>query len=150
LALVWCVIAVAIGASIWVARTVEFGRYRHGPVLLAVALALFAIGVALRASAIVVLGRFFTVDVAIHADHELVRRGPYRVLRHPSYTGALLVFFGLALLFDSWPALAVATLPVLGVLLWRIRVEERALSAHFGKAWLSYAARTQRLVPFVW
>jgi protein-S-isoprenylcysteine O-methyltransferase len=150
LGLVWVVIAVSVTAAVWIARSVEFGRYEHGLVLDRIALALFGLGVALRGWAIVVLGRFFTVDVAIHEGHELVQRGPYRVLRHPSYTGALLVFFGFGVLFDSWPALAVATLPVVAIILRRIQVEERALAEHFGEAWRAHCARTWRLVPGVW
>jgi protein-S-isoprenylcysteine O-methyltransferase len=147
---VWLVIAVSLAAAIWVARKIDFGRYHTGDSLLALALVLFAAGLALRWWAILSLGRFFTVDVAIHTGHELVERGPYRVLRHPSYTGALLAFVALGLTFGSWPALALATLPVLAVLLWRMRVEERALAGHFGEAWRAYAARTWRLLPGVW
>jgi protein-S-isoprenylcysteine O-methyltransferase len=150
LRLVWLVIALTMVAAIAVARTVEFGRYEAGPWLNRLAFALFALGIALRWWAIFVLGRFFTVDVAIHEGHELVQRGPYRVLRHPSYTGALLAFFGLGLLFESWPALVVVTLPVVAIMLRRIRVEERALAEHFGAAWTAHCARTWKLVPGLW
>lgn len=150
LRLVWIVIALSIGAAITVARTIEFGRYEHGLWASRAALGLFALGIALRWWAIAVLGRFFTVDVAIHSDHELVQRGPYRVLRHPSYTGALLTFFGLGLFFDSWPALLVATVPVVAMILRRIQVEERALAEHFGPAWAAHCRRTWRLVPGLW
>ena len=137
-------------AAFSVAHTLEFGRYESGPWLSGAAFALFALGITLRWWAIFVLGRFFTVDVAIHEGHELVQRGPYRVLRHPSYTGALLTFFGLGLLFESWPALLAATLPVVAMMLRRIQVEERALAEHFGAAWTAHCARTWRLVPGVW
>ena len=58
---------------------------------------LFVAGLILRWWAIITLGRFFTVDVTIEKDHELVERGPFRIVRHPSYTGVLLAFVGLAL-----------------------------------------------------
>ena len=57
---------------------------------------LFVAGLILRWWAIIILGRFFTVDVTIEKDHELVERGPFRIVRHPSYTGVLLAFVGLA------------------------------------------------------
>src|SRR3546814_15945860 len=85
----------------------------------------------LRWWSIRVLARHFTVDVTIHPDHELVRRGPYRLLRHPSYTGLLMPFLGFALGLGNWLSLA-AMLPVALALLWRIQVEERVLAAAFG------------------
>src|SRR5262245_52177059 len=94
--------------------------------------------------------RFFTVDVAIHEGNELVTRGPCRCLRHPSYTGALLTTFGLGLTFGNWLALAAFVVPLAAALLARIHVEERALAEQFGDTWRAHAARTWRLVPFVW
>jgi len=147
---VWLAVGVSIVAAILVASTVKFGRFELEAWTEGLAIALFALGVGLRWWAIFVLGRFFTVDVAIHEGHQLVRRGPYRVLRHPSYTGSLLTFFGLGLLLQSWPALLVATLPIAAMLMRRIQVEEHALEQHFGAAWTSHSARTWLLVPGVW
>ena len=64
--------------------------------------ALFAAGLTLRWYSIVYLGRFFTVNVAIAIDHRLIDAGPYRVIRHPSYTGALMAFAGLGLCLCNW------------------------------------------------
>ena len=66
------------------------------------AVVLFVAGLILRWWAIITLGRFFTVDVTIEKDHELIQRGPFRVVRHPSYTGVLLAFVGVALSFRNW------------------------------------------------
>src|SRR3546814_7056360 len=94
-----------------------------------------------------VLARHFTVDVTIHPDHELVRRGPYRLLRHPSYTGLLVTFLGFALCLGNWLSLA-AMLPVVLAFLWRIQVEERVLREAFPKRYAAYARETKRLVPY--
>ncbi len=150
LALVWIVIALSLAAAILVARGVAFGRYEPGPWAQRAAWGLFVAGVALRWWSIAVLGRFFTVDVAIHSGHQLVQRGPHRVLRHPSYTGALLAFLSLGLCIGSWPALALLTLPLVATMLRRIQVEEQALAGHFGEAWTAHCARTWRLVPGLW
>jgi protein-S-isoprenylcysteine O-methyltransferase Ste14 len=107
-------------------------------------------GVALRAWAIVTLGPHFRRRVTIEPGQTLVRRGPYRVLRHPSYTGLLLVFAGFGLAFGSWLSAAVAALGMLAGLLPRIRVEERALAETFGAEYERYAASTSRLVPSLW
>lgn len=107
-------------------------------------------GMALRWWSIRVLARFFTVDVAIRPDHELIRNGPYRVLRHPSYTGALLTFYGFALALGNLGSLLVVVIPVTIAFLWRIRIEERVLSAAFPEQYAAYARETKRLLPFVW
>lgn len=150
LRLVWFAILVGLVASLWIANSVALGHQEACAVLRTAELSLFVGGIALRWWAILVLGRFFTVDVAIHADHTLVTRGPYQYLRHPSYTGVLLAFVGLGLALGNWLALAALLVPIVTALLVRIRVEERALSERFGDAWGEHAKRTWRLVPFVW
>jgi len=150
LRLVWFSIFVGFVAGGWISNSVVTGRFEPGIAQSAAVLALFLSGVALRWWAILVLGRFFTIDVAIHEGHELVTRGPYRFLRHPSYTGVLLVFLALGLTWNHWLALAALVAPVLAALLVRIHIEERALAEQFGDAWREHGARTWRLVPFVW
>jgi protein-S-isoprenylcysteine O-methyltransferase len=107
-------------------------------------------GAALRDWAIVTLGRYFRREVTIEPGQRIVRRGPYRVLRHPSYTGLLLSLVGLGLAFGSWVGAAVVLLAVLVGMLPRIHVEERALARTFGAEYADYAASTWRLVPYVW
>ncbi len=122
--------------------------YRHQ--LYLAGLGLFVAGLLLRWYSIIHLGRLFTVNVAIAHRHALVDSGPYRLIRHPSYTGALLAFLGLGLCLDNWLSLLLVTLLPLGAFSWRIAVEERALSAGLGEKYLAYIRRTKRLVPFVY
>jgi len=96
------------------------------------------------------LGRFFTVDVTIEKDHELVERGPFRVVRHPSYTGVLLAFVGLALTLRNWAALLVILVPIGAAFIHRMNVEEDALSRALNPHYAEYMKRTKRLVPFVY
>ena len=147
-------LVVVIGASITLAAGFDaldearFPRQLQAP-LWWLGIALMLAGMPLRWWSIRVLARHFTVDVAIRPDHELVRRGPYRLLRHPSYTGLLMTFLGFALCLGNWLSLA-AMLPVALVLLWRIQVEEQVLAAAFGDRYAAYARQTKRLIPFVW
>lgn len=134
-------------ASMWVSMP-EL-RFRSGWSSLA-ALVLLLLGLAVRWSAIVTLGRHFTVDVAIHRDHKLVECGPYRFVRHPSYTGLLLAFFGLGLAYGNWLSLTVLMAPIAAAVLYRIAQEERALQAALGPAYTAYCARTRRLIPGVY
>ena len=108
---------------------------------------LFAAGTGLRWWSIVHLGRFFSVDVAIACDHRVVETGPYRVVRHPSYTGLLLQCAGLGVVLGTALSFFVIIVPAFLVLFHRIRVEERALLANFGNAYAAYARGTKRLLP---
>jgi protein-S-isoprenylcysteine O-methyltransferase len=106
-------------------------------------------GTALRWYAIQVLGRFFTRDVAIRSDHVIIEHGPYRWVRHPSYTGSLLTMLGIAVALDNVASLAMMMLIDLTVFAYRIMVEEAVLRAAFGAPYLAYQRRTARLIPFV-
>lgn len=108
------------------------------------------LGLLLRWWCFVTLGRYFTDVLKTSADQEVVDRGPYRVLRHPSYTGLLLALVGCGLMIANWVGLVVSFVLVLVALVYRIGIEERALTAALGDAYRSFAARRARLVPFVW
>jgi len=110
---------------------------------------LMVLGVLIRQWAIAVLGRFFSLTVEVASDHRVVDNGPYRWVRHPSYTGALLTLFGLGLALQSWGAiLAIAV--IFGIAYgYRMRVEEKALVKQLGNDYLAYMRRTKRLLPFI-
>jgi len=106
-------------------------------------------GVALRFYAMSVLGRFFTYYVAVHTEQTVVEVGPYRYVRHPSYTGALMIFVGLGLALGNWAGL-LALLVCVGIAYaYRISVEESVLAAALGEPYQKYMRRTRRLVPFL-
>jgi protein-S-isoprenylcysteine O-methyltransferase len=105
-------------------------------------------GLLLRWYAIAVLGSAFTVKVGIRPDQRVSQRGPYRWVRHPSYTGSLLTIVGILLCCTNLLSLLAVALPVAGYV-YRIRVEERALVASLGDAYRAYMRKTRRLIPFV-
>jgi protein-S-isoprenylcysteine O-methyltransferase Ste14 len=109
----------------------------------------FASGLGLRFASVVWLGRFFTVQVAVHDGHYLVATGPFRWIRHPSYAGMLLAFLGVGMAMGDWLALAVLLLPVFTAIRKRIGLEEGVLTEFFGAEYVNYAARTKRLIPGV-
>ena len=110
---------------------------------------LMLLGVLVRQWAIAVLGRFFSLTVRVAEDHRVVVKGPYRLVRHPSYTGVLITFIGLALAVQSSGALLVL-LAVFGVSYgYRMRVEERVLQSELGQDYAEYMKRTKRLIPFL-
>ena len=110
---------------------------------------LLVFGFIFRQYAITVLGRFFSPVIRIEQDHRLVESGPYRYLRHPTYTGMLLGFYGAGLALGNWIILLTfIILPTLAILR-RIKVEEEMLEEHFGKEYRDYKSRTKKLIPFV-
>lgn len=116
----------------------------------AVGLVLMVAGLALRCWAVVVLGEAFRTTVEVDADQAVVDHGPYRVLRHPSYAGALLVLVGFGIGAGTWVSLVLCVVVPAVAFTRRIVVEERVLGAAMGAPYRNYARRTRRLVPGVW
>jgi protein-S-isoprenylcysteine O-methyltransferase Ste14 len=106
-------------------------------------------GLALRTWAVATLGRWFTLEIGVAPAQRVVDEGPYRVIRHPSYAGALLAFAGSALLLRAWVAAALGTLALGLAYRRRILQEERVLRAEL-PGYAAYMARTGALVPRVW
>jgi protein-S-isoprenylcysteine O-methyltransferase Ste14 len=112
-------------------------------------ISLMLAGMAFRFYSMSVLGRFFTYDVAVHPGQTVVEAGPYRYIRHPSYTGGLITLAGLGLALGNWAGL-LALLACTGAGYgYRIFVEEAALVAALGEPYKEYVRRTRRLIPFV-
>lgn len=110
---------------------------------------LMGAGILLRFAAVATLGSFFTTDVAVAAEQTVIEAGPYRFIRHPSYTGLLLILLGFGLSLTNWLSLLVLMGGALISLGYRIQVEERVLQEHLGQSYQEYMRRTKRLIPFV-
>jgi protein-S-isoprenylcysteine O-methyltransferase Ste14 len=108
------------------------------------------VGLLVRGWAMQTLGRFFTMPITIRPDHDIVRGGPYRWIRHPAYTGNFLMGLGMALLLGSTVGVAATVLVCLAAYVYRIHIEEAALVERFGDRYRSYAADTARLFPGVY
>jgi protein-S-isoprenylcysteine O-methyltransferase Ste14 len=114
-----------------------------------IGVALYAAGGVLRLWPVFVLGRRFSGLVAIQPGHRLLTTGVYRVIRHPSYLGMLVLSLGWALAFRSWIGVILAALTIPPVIA-RIRAEEALLGSQFGAEYENYRARTSRLIPGVY
>ena len=147
LTLIWIVVALAMLAGVFLTFALPALALPGARGFYFVGLAIFVAGMALRWYAIRYLGRWFTVNVAIAHDQPLIDSGPYRFVRHPSYTGALMAFLGFALSLDNLAGLLAVIVPALAVFSWRIHIEEQVLSLAFGARWSAYAERTRRLIP---
>jgi protein-S-isoprenylcysteine O-methyltransferase Ste14 len=106
-------------------------------------------GTALRVWSMRTLGDYFTRVVHVSPDQKVVESGPYRLLRHPSYTGAALAALGVGLSMGNVVTLLLIVLPFVIGVSYRIRVEERALAETIGEPYRAYMKRTKRLIPYV-
>ena len=147
------------GSSLWFVIVLPFswfgalalagsprGSFGSFPVFV-LGLMVMAVGQLLRWWSVGTLGRLFTINVAIRPGHLLVDSGPYRHMRHPSYTALLLVHIGAALCLGNALAALVLVLPITAVLLNRMRVEEDVLASGLGQPYRDYMTRTKRLIP---
>lgn len=115
----------------------------------ALALILVGIGLWLRIQAIGALGHFFSTRITIQNEHRLVLDGPYRYMRHPSYTGLLLAFAGSGLAMGDYLALLTILIPAWVLLNLRIRFEETVLTAEFGEEYRQYVNSVNKLIPWI-
>jgi protein-S-isoprenylcysteine O-methyltransferase Ste14 len=112
-------------------------------------LALMLIGIVIRQWSIAVLGSYFSPSVGTQAGQKLVKSGPYRLIRHPSYTGALLIVAGIGLALQSWGAVLVILVISGSTYGYRIRIEEKLLISELGDEYLQYMKTTKRIIPYI-
>jgi protein-S-isoprenylcysteine O-methyltransferase Ste14 len=150
LRVLWITIMTSIALGMWIGAVYAPTRI-HGALWLGpVAVVLLALGLAIRWTAIYTLGKSFSANVAIHATQTLNRSGLFRFARHPSYTGMILIFIAMGLSTRNWLGLAIMVLPPVAALMYRIHVEELALTQAFGSQYIEYSRTTKRLIPFVY
>lgn len=149
LLLIWFAIAVAICGG--VLCSIKFPvLISHSPWIPLAGLLLIVAGMAFRFTAIRALGRMFTVDVTIREDHKIKKDGLYRIIRHPAYLGSLISFLGFGISMNNWISLAVANVAIWAAMIYRIKVEEKALMEHFGESYTEYMGLTWRLIPWIY
>jgi protein-S-isoprenylcysteine O-methyltransferase Ste14 len=144
-----CLIATALVVN-FAPHVVPAAAIRPGAVAFAIGYPIMLGGLVLRGWSFKALGTYFTHVVMVSSDQPVIATGPYRLLRHPSYTGILLAALGLGLAAANWAGLAVLMLLVTTPLLVRIHTEENALLATLGDRYRGYAKTHKRLVPLVW
>jgi protein-S-isoprenylcysteine O-methyltransferase Ste14 len=150
LRVLWITIVTSITLGMWIGAAYTPTRIHAGTWLGPVTVALMALGLVIRWAAIYTLGRAFSANVAIHATQTLNTSGPFRLARHPSYTGMVIIFVAMGLSTHNWLGLALIVIPPIAALLYRIHVEEAALTVAFGPAYTDYARTTTRLFPGIY
>lgn len=118
----------------------------HSTVVESLGLALCILGAAVTCYARHTLGRNWSGTVQLKENHELIEHGPYRIVRHPIYTGFLLLFLGNAIMVGDWRGLLAVT--IVFVSFWRkLKREELWLAQHFGARYAEYSSHTKALIP---
>jgi protein-S-isoprenylcysteine O-methyltransferase Ste14 len=123
---------------------------RPGTLAFSAGLVFFLAGLGLRGWSFAALGRYSAYGIVVSPAQPVVATGPYRWLRHPSYTGGLLICSGAGLTSANWAGVAAMTLLPLAVTVWRIHLEEHALLTGLGERYRGYARDRRRLVPLIW
>jgi protein-S-isoprenylcysteine O-methyltransferase len=143
----WLIAGEALGlAAAFVSALVLPGRWAF----LIVGVLLAWAGILIRAAAKRALGRFFVGAVIIQEDHRVVTEGPYAVVRHPGYAGSIVALAGLGLATANALSIVIFTAIGLFIFVRTIKVEEAALTAALGDAYVAYSKGRARLVPGVW
>lgn len=108
------------------------------------------LGVSVRVYSVWTLKKFFTLNVQVGSQQEIIKRGPYKRIRHPAYTGSILTLIGVALSFRSPLGMIATAIIVAAIYGYRIKIEEKVLAENFGEAYKGYERDTWRLVPYIW
>jgi protein-S-isoprenylcysteine O-methyltransferase Ste14 len=149
----WAVWPFLIAATVMLylaPRLIPGAATRPGAAAFAAGMVILLAGLVLRGWSIKTLAEYFTATVMVSPGQLVVTGGPYRLLRHPSYTGLLLAFTGLGLASANWVSLAAMVLLPLAAIVWRIHAEEHALMSALGDRYGAYAAGHKRLIPLIW
>jgi protein-S-isoprenylcysteine O-methyltransferase Ste14 len=144
---IWGAIFASMFASGWLQYAAPASIRFHARWLLPFSVLLLLAGLAIRLTAILSLGRAFSVNVAIRDNQKLKQNGLYRFVRHPSYLGALIMFLAVGVQAQNWASLTAAVVPTTLAFLYRIHVEEAVLHQAFGRQYAAYCNQSKRLVP---
>src|SRR5574340_39796 len=116
----------------------------------AAGLGLAILGVGLFVWARRTLKKNYSGHISVNSRQELSRTGPYRIIRHPAYSGYLLMTLGISLGYSSLAGLISTLVLLIPSLAYRMKVEEKLLSAYFGEDYRQYRNTTKRIIPGIW
>ena len=146
----WILIAGGCIAGFYLSTLFPALNWPHYVAIVLVGDLLLVAGIVVRIWAIRHLGKLFTVDVGIQPGHHVVQDGPFRFVRHPSYSGSLLAWTGVGLLTRNWLGFFVIVICTFVAYVLRISVEEKVLREKFGTEYDKYAARTKKMIPGIY
>jgi protein-S-isoprenylcysteine O-methyltransferase Ste14 len=148
--ILWLGIVGSITAAEYARYLTHFPIFPNSPWFRLIPIPLIVAGLVVRWVAIFSLGKAFSANVAIRDSQALYRSGLYSIVRHPSYSGMLLIFLAIAVADRNWLSAAIVLIFPAAALLYRIHVEEAALNQAFGVQYAEYSRTTNRLIPGIY
>jgi protein-S-isoprenylcysteine O-methyltransferase Ste14 len=143
----WGILLTAVSYSVlWQGR---FWETTPAPWRVGLSIAFLTMAAVLTWTSRWTLGRQWRIDAALNADHELVRTGPYGVIRHPIYASLFCLQLGTAFMIASYPLMAISLVVLIIGTEIRVRVEDGLLASRFGDQFQEYRRRVRAYVPFV-
>jgi len=143
------IVAISLAASISWITTFRF----HGSgtsIVFWIGIVILCLGLFLRYWSITVLGKYFRTTVELEKGQKVIQQGPYKYIRHPSYSGIILFCIGYGIAVQNWLSLIIAvSLPTIS-LLYRIKIEEATLVKGIGAEYEAYQMKTKKLIPGIW
>jgi protein-S-isoprenylcysteine O-methyltransferase Ste14 len=127
-----------------------FSEHIYNNVISMIGIAMIIFGIFFRFWSIQTLGKHFTATVQLKEDHKLITSGPYSIIRHPSYLGAMAAIVGSAVFLNSIIGIIVSFTAMMIAYIIRIKVEEEVLKNLFDERYADYQLRTKKLIPFIW
>ena len=148
------VLLAGMGVATLIAYPIAFVKAWSFPVswhvpLFVVGLLLMFFGSVLRRYCWRTLGEYFTGDVSVKPDQPIISSGPYRLVRHPSYTAGMMMYIGIGFALGSWFSLALLTITTVATYSYRVLVEERVLLDALGEPYDAFLKGRKRFIPYI-
>jgi protein-S-isoprenylcysteine O-methyltransferase Ste14 len=134
----------------WSSSEVVCNVNRNIPSIIGLFMLFGGLGLRIWAYDILNIRKFFTATVRINSGWKLIRIGPFKCLRHPSYTGAFITMIGTSVFLETYISLFISVVLMLIIYYKRITLEEAMLRNHFGKLYIKYSEKTWAFIPFIW
>jgi len=119
-------------------------------IITSIGTSIICLGFILRYWSIIILGKYFRTTVEIDEGQKIIQKGPYKFIRHPSYSGMILFYIGYGLVSQNWLSLILTVILPMSALLYRINVEEKAFIEELGVEYKNYKLKTKKLIPGIW
>jgi len=139
-----------LGAAILSGLSSFFFPGARTPIYFWIGVGIMLLGLALRIWAVQTLGNSFRTTIEIDINQKVIKYGPYKLIRHPSYSGSLLICLGYGIAVQNWLSLACAVVIPTCVLLYRIHIEEPVLLAVMGEEYREYKKHTKKIIPWIY
>jgi protein-S-isoprenylcysteine O-methyltransferase Ste14 len=149
---IW-LLTISISIGYWLSfiiASTKIGRIYHWNTFFMIGSILALIGLIIRVTSIMTLKKQFTYTVTKIEDHELIKTGLYKWIRHPGYLGQLIIFLGTSTCLSNWISILLMIIPVLFGYLNRINIEEKFMVEQMGQKYVDYQKRTKRLIPTIY